>query len=180
MPAPELRGTASDDPIDLAVLGLDDLAYLPAAELDALYARGKNPRISDLEGPTRGIFLATPRDPERLLKLLARVRRSRLALWRGKTFAGVRGGEGEGYNRLLSDARPWIVCPFYTRVITSRVGAFQAIELDYNHPKNPRVFRGMRDELRQLNERVYLGRWYMRVLGRELFVGFFGLERRPN
>jgi hypothetical protein len=38
----------------------------------------------------------------------------------------------------------------------------------------------MRDELRQLNERVYLGRWYMRLFGRELFVGFFGLERRPN
>lgn len=170
----------AEHPVDLAMLSLDDLAYLPASALEELYPRCRTPRLGDLEGPMRGLFLAFSFEPESFRKPLAAIARSSLFPWQGKTFQGASGGEGEGVNLLFSSRNPTHYFYFYTRLRTSRVGEFSVVELDYDHPKNPRFFRGVRDELRQLNEQVFLGRWYINLVGRELLIGFFGMERRPN
>lgn len=151
------RSTA-DATAPVAELDLDRLAAMTAEELTELYRRGSVPdsldaltglptcRMLAIRGMPRGTvfeglrqFAASPRFP-----------------WAGKTFAADSADAGTGINRIrLAGGRNWF--PFDTRIEPSAIDGKPCILLDYDKPENPWFIRLIRDELREVAPRVFLG-----------------------
>lgn len=137
---------------------LDDLAALRSDDLEALYRAGAVPRDLDkLSGRAEGRLLAI-RGVERtpLFHLVARVARSRRFPWTGKSF-----GTGGGVNRIELPVAGFKVAPFTTRVEASVVDDKPCVLLDYGG-----LAAGMRDEIREVAEHLYLGPAMLKTGGR--------------
>jgi hypothetical protein len=155
--------------------GVDELLALSPTELESLYRAASVPKLADLDGDLRGRMLAWPAvggAPASLMRALASSRRFP---WRGKSFHAASDAAGEGKNRVVSDR--WRLFRFTTSIGRSRAGAFDAVQLDYDHPGNPFFIRAIKDELRELRPGLYLGQAWLSARGRERLVLYFGLQR---
>jgi hypothetical protein len=94
--------------------------------------------------------------------------------WRGKSFSPRSADNGEGINRVLSDR--FKLFKFTTFVAPSRAGAFESVQLDYDHPGNPFFIRAIKDEIRELRPGLYLGQAYLHLRDTDRLVLYFGLE----
>src|SRR5690606_13322437 len=99
---------------------------------------------------------------------------SPLFVWRGKSFTPEGEDRGAGINRVLVDRLK--LFRFTTFVGPSRAGEFDALQLDYDVPGNPRLIRAIKDELRELRPNLYLGQAYAQWRGRPRLVLYFGLQ----
>jgi hypothetical protein len=154
---------------------LDDLLSLDVPMLEALYRNARVPKISELTGDLRGRMLAWPRAPAPIGLALRTLAGSDLFPWRGKSFTAHSEIEGEGKNRVVSDAVR--LFRFKTSIGRSRAGDFDAVQLDYDLPGNPRIVRAIRDEIREIDTGLQLGQAYLLVGGTAHLVLYFGLER---
>ena len=59
----------------------------------------------------------------------------------------------------------------------SRGGAFEAVQLDYDHPGNPFFIRLIKDEVRQLRPGLFLGQAYLDRKNAPRLVLYFALEK---
>jgi hypothetical protein len=135
---------------------LDDLATMGVVELGALYARGKAPRLIDLEGTPRGRMLAFvgPLGRGRAFEGLRRFAEARYFPWDGKSFAAKDDRSGGGINRVRGVGD---LFRFETRVGPSRVDGKPCLILDYDLRDNPWFIRKIHDELRQVGDGLFLG-----------------------
>lgn len=78
-----------------------------------------------------------------------------LMSWKGKSFK-----QDKGVNLFSRYEKPKKALPFKLAVEISRDGTGQVIQLDYDIEKNPKTFRKILGEARQLNESEWLGRMY--------------------
>jgi hypothetical protein len=154
-------------------LTLDRLLDLDPQELERLYAGARVPRITDVRGDLRGRMLA-------VLGLRGRAKRAVRAFagsdvfpWRGKSFAPKGEDHGEGKNRVVSDRLR--LYRFETSVGPSRAGDFDAVQLDYDLPENPFFIRAIKDEIREIAPKLYLGQAYLELRGKAHLVLYFGL-----
>src|SRR5687767_10743589 len=138
---------------------LDDLLALAPAQLEELYAQASVPTIPSLSGDLRGRMLAWQGLSGPLAKVIQLLGSSNRFPWRGKSFSHEGELSGEGINRVLLDK--WRLFKFTTFVGPSRGGAFDAVQLDYDHPQNPGFIRMIKDEVRQLRPGLYLGQAYL-------------------
>jgi hypothetical protein len=152
---------------------LDDLLRLDAGALEALYRTASVPRIADVHGALRGRMLAVVGLPAPLVAPVRAFASSGLFPWRGKSFSPTDADHGEGINRVISDRMS--LFRFTTFVGPSRAGAFDAIQLDYDHPTNPFFIRAIKDEIRELRPGLWLGQAYADVSGKARLVLYFGL-----
>ena len=154
---------------------LDDLLELDSEELAELYRNASTPTIAELDGDYRGRMLAVP-PAGRALQALSRqwAGSDYFFVWQGKSFQPLADEVGRGVNRLLVDRLHRY--PFLTRVKPSAFGEFDAVELDYDLPENPFFIRAIRDEIRRLDDGLYLGQAYVRLGGSEQLVLYFGLQ----
>jgi hypothetical protein len=141
---------ATDSPkastLKLATLTLDDLAGLSNPELTALYALATTPRIADLHGPLNGLVLGPQVDPQKVNQL-----------WKGKIFNPLGPDRGVGINRIYSAGEPAPEYEFIFSVQPSLHGDGDVVVLDYDLPVNPSQVRAVLDELKQLNDHLFLG-----------------------
>src|SRR5262249_5003947 len=126
----------------------------------------------------KGRMLAIPalggRGVARLLRAFAG---SSAFPWRGKSFTPLSAEGGEGRNRVFVDRLK--LFRFTTAVGPSRAGAFDALQLDYDHPGNPLLVRHIEDEIRELRPGLWLGQaWFRRRADKKALVLWFGLEQR--
>ena len=139
-------------------LGLDDLAAMTVAELDARYRRGTLPdslRLLDGE-PTCRMLAVRGLESDRIAGALRSFAASGRFPWAGKSFRAHDDGTGEGINRVrLGGERRWY--PFATRIEPSVIDGKPCILLDYDTPKNPFFIRAIRDELREVSPGLFLG-----------------------
>jgi hypothetical protein len=153
---------------------LDDLLNLDAAALAALYGSARVPRLADVSGALRGRMLAVVGLPAPLAAPVRAFAASDLFPWRGKSFSPLDAAHGEGINRVLSDR--FHLFRFTTFVGPSRAGAFDAVQLDYDHASNPFFIRAIKDEIRELRPGLWLGQAYAVVGGKAHLVLYFGLS----
>jgi hypothetical protein len=154
-----------------ATLSLDELLAMDGGALLALYRNGSTPRLQDLDGEFRGRMLAIPGIPVLVSQIAERFYRM---IWRGKSFRST-GATGEGMNHLLGGR---VKALHYTTVVAaSRAGAFDAVHLDYDLPKNPWPVRFIKDELRALSPNLFLGQMYVAVGQTPKLGSWFALER---
>jgi len=156
---------------------LDALLACDADTLARLYRGATVPRIEALNGDLRGRMLALAAGAP-ALKQAARALASRSWFpWRGKSFAPLGEGRGEGINRVISER--WKLYRFETFVGPSRAGAFDAVQLDYDLPSNPFFIRVIKDEIRELSPGLYLGQAWLDVGDAPTLALYFGLTSRP-
>lgn len=155
---------------------LEDLLYLGPDDLAHLYRTARTPRIPDLDGDLRGRLLALPRAGRSLASFVRTLGAWDRFPWRGKSFRSTDGAQGEGINRLLNDRFRRL--RFTTSVGPSRAGAFDAVQLDYDHRDNPFFVRAIKDEVRAIEPGLFLGTAWIVGRGRPRLACYFGLTTR--
>jgi hypothetical protein len=162
-----------------AVRTLDDLARLTAREARALYESARTPRLTEVRGDLRGRMLALEGTSNGwLARALRALARWSLFPWRGKSFTPFSESRGEGINRVFSDVKPRRWYRFETHIARSRAGDFDALHLDYDHPRNPFFIRAIKDEIREVAPGMYLGQAYLVTKRKSRLVLYFALELR--
>jgi hypothetical protein len=158
-------------------LDLDALARLDSDELGRLYDRGKVKDVGALEGRPTGRMLAVRGLAKgRLSKAIRNFSGSRAFPWGGKSFAG-QGDAGTGVNRVHLGGRH-NVFPFLTHVAPSVVDGAPCIALDYDLPDNPGLIRKIHDEVREVDEGLFLGPAMWKGEGAPALVLWFALDTR--
>ena len=153
---------------------VDELLELEADALRELYHDASVPKLQELDGDLRGRLLAVPQLPPLLAALPRALARSAHFPWRGKSFRPLSETRGEGINRVVSDRLR--LFRFTTFIGRSRAGAFDAVQLDYDHASNPFFIRAIKDEIRELSPGLYLGQAYAEVSGTAHLALYFGLQ----
>ncbi|MBX7077780.1 MAG: hypothetical protein K1X88_01250 [Nannocystaceae bacterium] len=157
------------------IAALDAMLRLDHAQLLARYLEAPAPALTAVDGDLRGRMLAVPALPDWLTAGPRLWARSGSFPWRGKSFAALDAAHGTGVNRVASDRLR--LFRFTTAIGPSRQDGAPALQLDYDHPGNPFFIRAIEDELRMLDDGVFLGQAWLRVGGRKHFVLWFGLCR---
>jgi hypothetical protein len=159
-------------------LSLDALSLLDSPALEKLFAKAEAFPLEALQGHPRGRVLAIPRlDRGIVAPLLRGLHANRWWPWEGKSFA-LRAGaaEGTGINRSLFPTRRGLF-PFRTYAAASVVDGRPCFAIDYDVPENPRPARGIYDEVRRVDDQLYLGRGMRRQSGRQpRLVLWFALD----
>jgi hypothetical protein len=161
-------------------LDLDALAALDVAALGRLYAGGRAPaRLDALDGHPRGRMLAVRGlDRGRLFAALRRLAGAAAFPWGGKSFTATARDAGSGANRVHLGGRHQLF-PFETRIAPSVVDGAPSVVLDYDLPDNPGFIRAIHDEVREIEEGLYLGPAMWKRAGHEpAFVLWFALDTR--
>lgn len=157
---------------------LGALALLDSEALEELFAAADAFPLESLQGHPRGRVLAVPGwDRGLAAGLLRRLHASSLWPWEGKSFASRPGAaEGRGINRALLPTHRGVF-PFRTYSTASVVDGKPCLAIDYDVKQNPRAARPIYDEVRKLDEGLYLGRGMRRRPGREpRLVLWFALD----
>jgi hypothetical protein len=153
--------------------GLDALLDLDARALERLYCDARVPRIADVRGDLRGRMLAVVKLPRAVQRAVRAFAGSDAFPWRGKSFTPKDDHGGDGINRVLLDRLR--LYRFETYVGPSRAGDFDAVQLDYDNADNPFFIRPIKDEIREIAPRLYLGQAYLELRGKANLVLYFGL-----
>jgi hypothetical protein len=157
---------------------LDVLSLLDSEALEAVFASAGAFPIASLQGHPRGRVLAIPKwDAGLVASGLRGLHASPWWPWEGKSFA-VRPGaaEGAGINRVRLPTRRGLF-PFRTFEANSVVDGKPCLAIDYDVPDNPGPARAIYDEVRRVDEGLYLGRGMRRRPGRApRLVLWFGLD----
>lgn len=171
-PGPAVTATALSGPCSL-----EDLAAMRPDALAALYRSAVTPAVPALDGDLVGRMLAVPVLPRWMFGPLRRFAAWTSFPWRGKSFRARDGLSGDGINRVFSDRKPRRWFRFETSLGPSRAGAFDAFQLDYDHPDNPGLVRAIKDEVRQVAPGLYLGLAYLMRGKQPRLILYFGLGR---
>jgi len=153
---------------------VDDLVKKDKAQLDQLFREGETPDEGALEGETRGRVLAG-RGPLRLGAVRQAVNGPWLP-WKGKTFGAV-----SGKNRIEVGPVKRQEFEFDTKVQPSLLpDDNDVLTLDYDKPVNPPGIRQIRDDLKEIDDGVYLGTANLDIGDDYEFVLYFGLEETAS
>jgi hypothetical protein len=156
----------------------DWLSLLDSAALESLFATAEAFPFDSLQGHPRGRVLAIPGwDRGPVAALLRGLHASRWWPWEGKSFA-IRSGAagGVGINRVRLPTHRGMF-PFYTYPTRSVVDGKPCFAIDYEVPDNPRRVHAIYDEVRRVDDGVYLGRGMRRRPGRDpRLVLWFALD----
>lgn len=170
------RRTATPRTAAAAPRTLDDLAGLDAQALIELYRCARTPTVADLDGKLKGRMLAVPSLKGRpIVDMLKHFAADGPMPWQGKTFTSHGDRGGEGINRVFGNRANWY--RFRTFVGPSRIGNFDAVQLDYDIEGNPFFVRPVKDEVREVAPGLWLGIAYLHTAGNDHLGLYFGLSR---
>lgn len=154
---------------------LDALMGKTKAELDQLFLSGKTPEITDIQGPTRGKVLSGIAH----LKIPMGVYLTNIPLlpWKGKQFEAIDNSSGKGINLIELWPTKQTMFHFETAIIPSLLqGDNDVFSLNYDLPGNPFFIRAIRDDLKKIEEGLFLGTANAKINSTYKFVLYFALE----
>ena len=157
---------------------LDTLAKMSVDALGRLYAGGTTPKnLSPLDGHPRGRMLSVKKlDGGFVGSLLRNFAASGPFPWGGKSFSG-QGERGEGIDRVHLGGRHQLF-PFHTHIAPSVVDGKPCIVLDYDRVDNPGFIRSIHDEVREVDDGLFLGPAMWKTKRGPVFVLWFALDTR--
>ncbi|GAA1145618.1 hypothetical protein [Nesterenkonia lutea] len=121
--------------------------------------------FSELAPPTAGELVGEyagvdhfGRTEESFAASLSRVQGGNGWTWLGKAFPGTEGGDSVGYNRVINDDRNVARRDRFTIFFgTSPVDTQPTLFLKYSDFDNPAGNMGLLDEVRKVNDRLFIG-----------------------
>jgi hypothetical protein len=147
-----------------------ELRALPQSELMKLFLRLDSPSMTEMNGEFRGHVL--DQGAFRLIKeslLYFAVRAPFVnGRWQGKGFTATSDDAGHGYNRYLKHGRESCILPMKTKIAKSVLDGRACFELDYTAYDSHAGLVNMIDEVRKVNDELYLG------------IGFCGYSRQQR
>jgi hypothetical protein len=99
--------------------------------------------------------------------------------WEGKAFLPGENGRGSGYNMFRKGDRVFRTRKMDTFRGKSNIDGRQSFHIDYR-PYNGGTVRSMRDELRKINDTLYIGMGYMALGGGSINPGPFIVYGKPG
>lgn len=154
------------------MLTADELVDLSKTELDGLFIDGETPDEGSLDGETRGRVLAGrgPLSAESVREAV----NTPLLPWKGKHIERGFGANRFGYGPLERHG-----FEFETRVVPSvhPDDDSDVLVFDYDQPGNPTGIRRVRDDLKEVDDGLFLGTSNVEVGGEFRFLTYFALER---
>lgn len=154
---------------------IDELVNLSRRELDEVFLAGSTPTMREMEGLVDGNVLSgTLILNNQWLKNFLNLG---WFIWRGKVFESVSSSiRGRGINRFRIG--PFKFLRFHCDTMISRplVGSNDVFCLDYDQSGNPWYIRRIRDDIRKIDEGLFLGSANFMLLGKHRFVVYFILE----
>jgi hypothetical protein len=153
---------------------LQDLKNLKSEELDKLFIEGVAPAQDELQGFFAGISL-----PQTTKTLLPRAFEKFAIfvgdkIWKGKVFMKI-DSEVRGANILTDFKIP--AFPFKVEESISFLDGKSCLILNYRIPPNPFPVVFIRDEVRKIGERLYLGVMFFYPVVLKVPSIYFGLEK---
>jgi len=144
---------------NLAGWTVEDLKALKQDRLMELFLALPCPTMREMEGEFKGELLDTGRfwfikKPLAHFALRSSLNKGK---WLGKGFASVAENEGHGYNSYERFGRVRHVFPMKTRIAASVFDGKDCFELDYTAYRSGAGFINMIDEVRKVNDELYLG-----------------------
>ncbi|MBN1364190.1 MAG: hypothetical protein JW976_05225 [Syntrophaceae bacterium] len=157
-----LVGCAKTEPVlnaDMKDWTVKDLLILKQNQLMELFAKLPCPTMREMQGEFRGDILDTGRfwfikDICAHFALNSYFSRGK---WLGKGFAKTTESEGYGYNSYLKFGKINHIYPMKTKIAKSVFDGKDEFELDYTVYKSTAGFVNMVDEVRKVNDNLYLG-----------------------
>ena len=154
---------------------LDALMGKSKAELDALFLAGQTPTIEEISGPTRGKVLSGIAHLQ--LPLGVYLTNVPFLPWKGKQFDAVSKSEGRGINLIELWPTKQTMFHFETTIIPSLIaGDNDVFSLNYDQPGNPWFIRQIRDDLKKIDDGLFLGTANFKTKNGYRFVLYFALE----
>lgn len=93
-----------------------------------------------------------------------------------RKYFSLENGKVIGYNMLFSK-KVWGHF-FVEKGVCEELGSMKVAVINYNVPKNPPIFRRMRDEIRCVKKgSLYIGRFNYLIKGKPHFFGYFSLSK---
>ncbi|MBF0224590.1 MAG: hypothetical protein HQK76_03960 [Desulfobacterales bacterium] len=144
-------------------------------ELDELFLNGETPTIEEIKGLTNGRVLAG------ILPLANKYIRYIINLpfilpWKGKFFDPITKDMGKGKNRIEYGLLKIKLFNFETNIIDPLVGDNKVFSLNYDLSGNPWFIRQIRDDMKKISKKLYLGTANFKWRGEHKFVLYFALE----
>jgi hypothetical protein len=156
------------------MLTADDLVNRSKEELDELFLSGETPDEGALDGETRGRVLAGrgPLSAESVREAV----NTPLLPWKGKSIERGVGANRFGYGPLERQG-----FEFETRIAPSLLPDDDDVLIfDYDQPENPPGVRRIRDDLKEVDDGLFLGTSNAKLGGGYSFVTYFALERKDR
>ncbi len=149
---------------------LDELVNMSKAELDALFREGETPDPEGLEGVSEGRVLAgrgvLRAEPVRELV------NNPLLPWKGKHVEGRHGSNRFEVGPL--ERKGFEFDMYVTRSLVDEDD--EVLIFDYDTPENPPGIRRIRDDLKEVDDGLFLGTSNVRVGDGYRFLIYFALE----
>jgi hypothetical protein len=154
------------------MLTADDLVNKTKEELDELFLGGETPAEGALDGETEGHVLAGrgPLSAEAVREAV----NTPLLPWKGKHIERGLGNNRFGYGPLERGG-----FEFETRILPSvhPEDDDEVLIFDYDQPENPPGVRRVRDDMKEVDDGLFLGTSNVEVGDEFRFMTYFALER---
>ncbi len=140
-------------------LKIEDITAMKQHELMKLFLTLPAPSIQELQGEYRGTLLDLGffRFIKKILAYFALSSDFLNGKWLGKGFTALSDNEGHGYNSYRKAGKVRHILPMKTYMAKSRYDGKRAFILDYTTYRSSARFINMVDEVRKINDTLYLG-----------------------
>jgi hypothetical protein len=154
---------------------IDDLLALKQDQLLELFGTLPCPTLQEMEGEFRGHLLDTGKfwiikKPLAHFALNSSLNQGK---WLGKGFMSISESEGRGYNSYERFGKARHVFPMKTKIGKSVLDGKDDFELDYTAYHSGAGFVNMIDEVRKVNDDLYLGIGFWGWIKRQRRIPFF-------
>lgn len=162
---------------DTEYMTAQDLLHTEISELDNLFMKASTPKLSEFDGSATCLWLAGPMSnflPESIKAIRPIIAGNPMFPWKGMEFEQSFGGDDvTGVNLMLGGLKAF---NFKAETGSSRFDEEECVVFDYNVDGNIPPFRALRDEVRKLNDRLYLGRGNFIAGEKCVFIAYFTVE----
>jgi hypothetical protein len=154
---------------------VEDLKGLKQSQLMKLYHELPCPSLQEMEGEFKGDLLDTGKFwfIKNILGHFALNSSLNQGKWLGKGFMMTSESEGQGYNSYKRGGKIRYVYPMKTRIARSILDGKDDFELDYTAYHSGAGFVNMIDEIRKVNDELYLGIGFWGYFKRQRRIPFF-------
>lgn len=142
----------------------ESLQSLSIPELEGLYRTLPAPSFTEMHGEYKGGYIGCEQPVSDGLWKLVAWNPILGGVWQGKSFEPLSETEGRGFNTLKLYGRNVRKWPMRTTMSTSFIDGGEAFLLDYPFYRSGSGAVKMTDEVRKVNDRLYLGIGHWRPL----------------